>query len=805
MAMIIQKVGVFMPNVLNYELNQENTTKFNIGIMYRFLYASKGCTKIREYLKSIFKKYKVKSETSGEPVDSIRDNRIKAIYDDVKKYFQFLPDPYACELIQTPEMTLKMRAGDCDDLSLFIASCLINCGYNPFFICVSDRKDKKLNHVYVGLNDEKNKKYIPIDLAIPNSRLGLEAKKLTRKEFMTNVDEYESIVNDVIHADIAKNDPVYQDDRFPTLTFTARDCELLSGLSQADSEYLDGVLGDITSGLKSAYNYARNTAEGVANIGKGLIGKVAGLTESVVKDVIDKVGKDIAGEIFELLERVPVLGKYTKKIANLYEDLKDDFVLKSFEYLKDIVDLDRAYEVFRSVSKGDFRKAHELIYTYGENAINAIKNHGYDVYKAAKQLGHTFAKSAGSLIQDGLSLTNQAIGGLGNSLSSVPGLKSVGNTLTKIGAVPTKLVKTASNIASGGNVINNLSTFTRDMAETAYDTIDTATKVLDTIKIALPALSIVLPEIGLPASAIVLLKELISKGKSAKEIVDNVKNYVDTKQLPEGTTELIEDIMNSKDVSEAVKNIIPSIGNAGTAAVYNAITNEKKTNNNINEIENLVNTVENAVNEVVNKYESEKYINEQIKEIPNETLKVFLDNPKLLDTFNLPSNQRKAISDRLDEIQMLKEVFSKKDIQDFLYECANYDHLSNMTNYRLKQINEDLVDYKNTNGENSVYVGQYLKLKDLFMKHLREKVDLYNIYLQKAGLINYSDSKNESDNAILYKGLSNSIKAVIEDYVRDKKDIKDIELIIKEPYRNMKELNRTVQELQEEVQRSIYV
>ena len=73
------------------------------------------------------------------------------IYDWVKHNIRYKRDDYGKEQIRTPERTLSDRAGDCEDLSILIASLLKALGYKPFFYVVSFGNGWQ--HIFVGVQD----------------------------------------------------------------------------------------------------------------------------------------------------------------------------------------------------------------------------------------------------------------------------------------------------------------------------------------------------------------------------------------------------------------------------------------------------------------------------------------------------------------------------------------------------------------------------------------------------------------------------------------------------------------------------
>ncbi len=81
-----------------------------------------------------------------------RDYRCKAeaIYDFVKSYIRFERDPFGVEMVQEPIVTLKRRAGDCDDHSILNASLLAAVGFPYAFKTIKADKSRpeEFSHIY---------------------------------------------------------------------------------------------------------------------------------------------------------------------------------------------------------------------------------------------------------------------------------------------------------------------------------------------------------------------------------------------------------------------------------------------------------------------------------------------------------------------------------------------------------------------------------------------------------------------------------------------------------------------------------
>jgi transglutaminase-like putative cysteine protease len=65
--------------------------------------------------------------------------QVKAIHAFVRDHIKYLPDVRDVETIQTPEYTLKMGSGDCDDQSVLVGSLLESVGLQVRFLAIAVR------------------------------------------------------------------------------------------------------------------------------------------------------------------------------------------------------------------------------------------------------------------------------------------------------------------------------------------------------------------------------------------------------------------------------------------------------------------------------------------------------------------------------------------------------------------------------------------------------------------------------------------------------------------------------------------
>ena len=88
---------------------------------------------------------------------------ISALHSFVRDSIQYRKDPVGLELVQTPEATLTLAAGDCDDKSTLLASLLLATGHPCRFVAVGFN-GAGFSHVLVEA--KSGDKWIPAETII---------------------------------------------------------------------------------------------------------------------------------------------------------------------------------------------------------------------------------------------------------------------------------------------------------------------------------------------------------------------------------------------------------------------------------------------------------------------------------------------------------------------------------------------------------------------------------------------------------------------------------------------------------------
>ena len=96
---------------------------------------------------------------------------ITAVFNFVRDRIRYLNDVRDLETLRTPQKTLELRQGDCDDKSTLLATLLECIGKTTRFKAVGVRNGP-LSHVYVqvcvGFSDRGQHKWMSLDSTMPN-------------------------------------------------------------------------------------------------------------------------------------------------------------------------------------------------------------------------------------------------------------------------------------------------------------------------------------------------------------------------------------------------------------------------------------------------------------------------------------------------------------------------------------------------------------------------------------------------------------------------------------------------------------
>lgn len=106
---------------------------------------------------------------------------IKALFAWVKSHIAFRGEQ--SETLQSPEVTVRLAAGDCDCQAILLAALLRAVGYETRFVTVAaDPNDpRSYSHVYLEVKDKRTGAYIPLDTTEARSDVGWQPGAVYRR------------------------------------------------------------------------------------------------------------------------------------------------------------------------------------------------------------------------------------------------------------------------------------------------------------------------------------------------------------------------------------------------------------------------------------------------------------------------------------------------------------------------------------------------------------------------------------------------------------------------------------------------
>ena len=107
---------------------------------------------------------------------------IPALLDWVKTNIEFRGEND--ETLQSPRVTLKWGAGDCDDHATLIAALAKSLGYEVRFetVAVAREAPTEFSHVYAEIRDKISGAWVPVDSTVAESFAGWQPSDITRQQ-----------------------------------------------------------------------------------------------------------------------------------------------------------------------------------------------------------------------------------------------------------------------------------------------------------------------------------------------------------------------------------------------------------------------------------------------------------------------------------------------------------------------------------------------------------------------------------------------------------------------------------------------
>lgn len=102
---------------------------------------------------------------------------VHALFHWVKQHIRYVADPRNVETISTPMATLTMQSGDCDDMSVLLASLLEAIGHTTRFVALAFNGE---GYSHVLLETQLGSVWVALDPTVPTSVVGWKPPDATR-------------------------------------------------------------------------------------------------------------------------------------------------------------------------------------------------------------------------------------------------------------------------------------------------------------------------------------------------------------------------------------------------------------------------------------------------------------------------------------------------------------------------------------------------------------------------------------------------------------------------------------------------
>lgn len=122
---------------------------------------------------------------------------IEAIYNWVLRNIRFTKDPVTKETLYPPVELLKIRSGDCDDMSMLLGALYLAAGYPARLVTIAANPEapQEFSHVYAEVEMPAGSgHWIPVDAARPGAQFGIAPAMYYRKRVWSLIDdEYQDL------------------------------------------------------------------------------------------------------------------------------------------------------------------------------------------------------------------------------------------------------------------------------------------------------------------------------------------------------------------------------------------------------------------------------------------------------------------------------------------------------------------------------------------------------------------------------------------------------------------------------------
>lgn len=105
-----------------------------------------------------------------------------AVYNWMKDSIAYVRDPHHIEWLQGAEVTLKVKSGDCDDMTILAGSLLMSLGIPSRVVVVGQKNNNPTQFSHIYLEFEHSGRWYPFDVTLAKSAgVGIPAEQITKR------------------------------------------------------------------------------------------------------------------------------------------------------------------------------------------------------------------------------------------------------------------------------------------------------------------------------------------------------------------------------------------------------------------------------------------------------------------------------------------------------------------------------------------------------------------------------------------------------------------------------------------------
>lgn len=96
-------------------------------------------------------------------------SEIESVFSFVRDHIRYTQDVYGVETLATPDKTLLLRVGDCDDMTVLLGAMLESIGYQTRFVVEGYHDFENFEHVYLEVYCPRTGAWIALDATEQNA------------------------------------------------------------------------------------------------------------------------------------------------------------------------------------------------------------------------------------------------------------------------------------------------------------------------------------------------------------------------------------------------------------------------------------------------------------------------------------------------------------------------------------------------------------------------------------------------------------------------------------------------------------